>query len=63
MDLWWNCPNCKEKVDFSQEVSVVFDEDGEADFSPSKGLFFYTLFCSCGNQWVVSISEPSLGLD
>lgn len=63
MDLWWKCPNCKGKVDFTHEASEVFDEDGEADFDPSMGLFFHTLFCACGNAWSMTISKPSLGLE
>lgn len=58
MNLYWQCPNCKEKVNFSEEMSYVFDEEGEADFDPSRGLFFHTIYCECGINWNVSISKP-----
>lgn len=55
--LHWKCPNCKEKVDFNNQMDYVFDEDGEADFDPKKGLYFHTIVCNCGANWIVSISE------
>lgn len=62
MNLWWECSNCGEVVDFTKEASSVFDEDGEADFDPNSGLFFHTLFCNnveCGTTWIMSISEAN----
>lgn len=57
MDLWWKCPNCKSQVNFSDEASYVFDnDDGEADFDPKKGLYFHTIVCECGANWIMSIS-------
>jgi hypothetical protein len=58
MDLWWKCSNCKKKINFTDQMSLVFDEDGESDFDPKKGLMFHTIICDCGNQWTISISEP-----
>lgn len=54
--MWWKCPNCNEKVDYSKEMSFVFDE-GEAGFDPKHGLFFHTIMCDCGASWSTSISE------
>jgi hypothetical protein len=56
MNLWWKCPNCGQKVDFTDEMEYVFDEEGEADFDPKHGLFFHTITCKCGALWTMSIS-------
>lgn len=58
MKLWWKCPDCKEEVDFTKEMSFVFDENGQSEFDPKHGLIFHTVECECGNNWTVSISEP-----
>lgn len=57
MKLWWKCPNCEEKVGFTDQMADIFDKAGEADFDPKRGLWFHTLDCPCGAEWVVSISE------
>jgi hypothetical protein len=57
MNLWWKCPNCESKVDFTDEMSFVFDEEGEADFDPKSGLWFHTIMCDCGASWSVSIGK------
>jgi hypothetical protein len=57
MDLWWKCPNCNEKVDFTRQMGYVFEEDGEVEFDPEMGLWFHTIVCGCGANWVMSIGE------
>ncbi len=59
MNQWWKCPKCGSKVDFTRQMFDVFDfEDGEANFAMDRncGLYFHTIMCSCGANWVVSIS-------
>lgn len=55
--MWWKCPNCNSKVDYSNEMSFVFDEEGEAEFDPKRGLMFHTIMCDCGANWSTGISE------
>lgn len=57
MNLWWECPNCKRKVDFVKEMSAIFEEDGESVFDPSSGIGFHGVMCECGAAWWVSMSE------
>lgn len=58
MKLWWKCPNCQRKVDFSQQLLYVFDgEDGEAVFDPNSGIYFHTISCECGCDWIMTLSE------
>lgn len=58
--MYWKCPNCKEKVNFTDQMEYVFDEDGEADFDPKRGLMFNVIDCKCGAEWTVSISKMVL---
>lgn len=58
MNFWWKCPNCGNKVDFTEELkdSCFDSEDGEACFEPETGIFFHTIFCHmCEASWVMSI--------
>ncbi len=55
--MHWKCPNCKEKVDFAEQMSLVFDEDGKSEFDAERGLIFHTIMCDCGANWTVSISD------
>lgn len=58
--MYWKCPKCKSKVDFSKQMGYVFSEDDEADFDAKRGLFFHTIECEnkgCNATWIVSISE------
>lgn len=58
-NLWWECPKCNKKVDFSKQLEDIFDIDyGEAYFSVDKdcGLWFHTIMCECGSSWIMSIS-------
>lgn len=58
MNLWWICPNCGKKVNFTDEMALVFDmNDGEAEFDPKSGLCFHTIVCDCGAIWTTSISK------
>ncbi len=57
MNLWWKCPNCGEKVNYTEQMSYVFDENNEAEFDPEIGLFFHTIKCKCGATWRTGISE------
>lgn len=58
--MYWECPNCKDKVNFEEQMNDVF-EGGEADFDPELGLFFHTIMCdSCNANWIVSISKMHL---
>jgi hypothetical protein len=54
--MFWICPICDKKVDFSKQLSEVFEEDGEASFDPKGGLYFHTISCKCGCNWIMSIS-------
>jgi len=63
IEMWWQCPNCKKKVDFEEQLREVFDvwfkdSDGEAEFAVEKdcGLWFHTISCNCGAEWIISIS-------
>jgi hypothetical protein len=59
LDLWWECPKCKERVNFSEQAKEVFNyEDGEANFVVDKGggLYFHIIQCNCGAEWIFSIS-------
>jgi hypothetical protein len=38
-------------------MEYMFDEEGEADFDPVRGLYFHTIYCKCGVYWVVTISK------
>lgn len=58
--MFWNCPKCRHKVDFIDQMGYVSEEDGEASFDPKRGLMFHTIECgndACGAHWIVSISE------
>lgn len=62
MKLWWRCPNCGNKVDFTAElIDTCFDAvDGEAYFDPEYGIIFHTIFChSCGASWIMDIGSMS----
>jgi hypothetical protein len=59
MDLWWQCPNCNRYVNFSEQITQMFDESGEALFEPSIGYFFHMISCKCGTYWTASISAAS----
>ena len=62
MKLWWRCPNCGNKMDFTEElIDTGFDsEDGEAYFDPEHGIIFHTIFChSCGASWIMDIGSMS----
>ena len=60
MNLWWKCPNCKGKVDFTTAMSEIFSVDNKADFCPKSGLWFHTISCDCGAYWVTSISSMNI---
>lgn len=63
MELWWECPICGERVNFTEEMqSGCFDNKGEAEFDPQRGIYFHTLFCKCGARWVMSLSEVNCKL-
>lgn len=62
MHLWWKCPNCGSKVDFTEELlGACFDaKDGEAYFDPEHGIIFHTIFCNvCGASWIMDIGNMS----
>ncbi len=47
MELWWTCPNCGKKVNFTGELlGTCFNEDnGEAFFKQEQtAVFYFTLF-------------------
>jgi len=55
--MWWICPNCDTPVDFQGQMEEVFDPDNmQAEFEPKNGLYFHTISCDCGVDWIVSIS-------
>jgi hypothetical protein len=54
MNLYWNCPNCKEKVELLPSLSTfLFKQNGEADFNEENGASFFQ-YC-CGYEWKVTI--------
>lgn len=58
MNLWWKCPNCGDKVDYANQLELVFDdENGEAEFDPEIGMWLHTIFCNCGALWTTGISK------
>lgn len=57
MNLFWICPDCNKRVDFSKQLYEVFEEDGEASFCPKGGLFLHTISCDCGCDWFIMISD------
>jgi len=58
MKLWWECPKCGKEVDFTKQMSEVFDDDGSAIFDEEKGIYFHTISCgSCGSDWIMTLSE------
>lgn len=58
MKLWWKCPKCGEEVDFTKQMSEVFDDDGSAVFDEEKGIYFHTISCNnCGSDWIMTLSE------
>lgn len=57
MKMFWACPKCISRVDFTEEMSSLFDENGESEFDPKLGLFFHTILCNgCKSNWIISIS-------
>lgn len=60
-ELWWECPKCKSKVTFGEDLNTLFDEyDKEAYFSPESGLPFYIVTCDneeCDATWNFGISS------
>jgi hypothetical protein len=59
--MWWKCPNCQSKVDYSQQMNYVFsDDDNEADFDPESGLWMHTITCNCGAYWTTGISSMAI---
>ena len=57
-EYYWVCPNCGEKIIFSEILDTLFDEDGKAVFMPEFGVPFYLLGCpNCDMSWDISISE------
>lgn len=57
MKLWWKCPKCGKEVDFTKQISEVFDDDGSAMFDEEKGIYFHTISCECGSNWIMTLSE------
>jgi hypothetical protein len=59
-DLWWECPKCKSKVSFGEDLTTLFcDEDNEAYFCPESGVPFYLVCCDnndCDASWNFGIS-------
>jgi predicted nucleic-acid-binding Zn-ribbon protein len=61
MELYWKCPNCDGIVDFTKEVSYVFEENGEAEFDVESGLWLHTICCdNCPTVWTMNISGSSV---
>lgn len=58
-DYFWTCPRCGERVDAIRQLATgCFDEDGEAEFDPERGLTVHTICCpNCGAKWYTSVSE------
>lgn len=54
--MWWECPRCGQKVDFIKQVGELFEEDGEASFDPNGGVWFHTISCDCGCEWIMELS-------
>lgn len=56
--MFWKCPKCGNLVNFSEQVRCLFDETGEAEFSPESGVIFHLIICDeCNSCWTMSISE------
>lgn len=55
--MHWKCPNCSSKVNFQDQMELVFTFDNEADFDPKHGLYFHTIECDCGAYWITSIGK------
>ena len=58
-NAWWYCPKCENKVDFSEVMTTLFDDDGEAWFESKVGVPFYILMCEnegCNARWNIRIS-------
>ena len=55
--MYWICPKCERKVNFYKQVDLLFDENGEAEFDAKNGVYFHTIDCECGVEWIMSISD------
>ena len=41
--MWWECPNCQVKVNYSYQLMKLFDrEDGESLFPAEDGMWYHT---------------------
>ena len=60
-NLWWECPKCKCKVTFGEDLATLFcEEDNEAYFCPKSGVPFYIVTCDnedCNATWNFGISN------
>jgi len=58
MNLWWECPKCGKKVDYSKQMEINFHEDGKADFhlEAGYGVWWCAIDCECGANWETGIS-------
>jgi hypothetical protein len=58
--LWWKCPKCGNKINFSEVTQTLFDyHNGEAYFESESGVPFYILKCynvDCKATWNIGIS-------
>ena len=62
--LWWECPQCQSKVNYSYQLISLFDhEDGESLFPAEDGVPIHTIKCGnaeCQAEWVMGISPVLL---
>lgn len=54
--MWWECPSCGKRVDFNEQISELFNNNGEAYFDPNRGVWFHTIECECGCKWIMTLS-------
>lgn len=59
--LWWQCPYCQSKVNYSYQLMTLFDrQNGEAEFCTESGVPFHTIKCeneTCEARWIMGISS------
>lgn len=56
-ELWWECPKCERKVNFSKQLEGLFNKNGEALFEPALGLGWDVISCECGAKWKIIMGK------
>ena len=66
------CHKCGSIVDFGEQVEeALFTNDNDTDdvsdtkddfsnFDPEWGILFHTIFCKCGQEWILHFNSVDM---